>query len=66
MPKKSRLTEEQEAIRIRGLRILARMIVRAHMEGRLNSSAGEGEEGGKDTGSNTGMRSSNEGKMTEE
>ena len=26
-----RLTKEQEAIRLRGLRILARMIVRAHL-----------------------------------
>ena len=58
MPKDSRLTEEQEVIRKRGLRILARMIVRAHMEDGLNSSAGEGEEGAKGTDSKTVRRSS--------
>ena len=58
MPKDSRLTEEQELVRKRGLRILARMIVRAHMDDGLNSSAGECEEGAKDIDSNTGRRSS--------
>ena len=58
MPKDSRLTEEQEVIRKRGLRILARTIVRAHMEDGLNSSAGEGEEDAKDTDSKTARRSS--------
>ena len=29
--REQRLTKEQEAIRLRGLRILARMIVRAHL-----------------------------------
>ena len=58
MPKDSRLTEEQEVTRRRGLRVLARMIVRTHMKGGLNSSAGECEEGAKDTDSKTGRRSS--------
>ncbi len=40
--KKQRLTREQEEIRLRGLRILARMIVRAHLDG----TAGEGQESG--------------------
>ena len=34
-----RLTREQEAIRQRGLRILARMIVKAHLDGRLEVKA---------------------------
>ena len=63
MPKDPRLTEEQELVRKKGLRILARMIVRAHLEGGLNSSAGECEEGAKDTGSNTGRRSSKKQKQ---
>ena len=47
MSKKQRLTREQEETRLRGLRILARMIVRAHLDG----SVGEGQEsgGGQDT-----------------
>ena len=47
LSKKQRLTREQEEIRLRGLRILARMIVRAHLDG----SVGEGQEsgGGRDT-----------------
>jgi len=47
LSKKQRLTREQEEIRLRGLRILARMIVRAHMYGPV----GEGQEsgGGQDT-----------------
>ena len=35
----SRLTKEQEAIRLRGLRILARMIVRAHLAGLIENDA---------------------------
>ena len=49
MPKESRLTEEQEQIRMRGLRILARMIVTAHMMAQSNPPSCEGEEGEKDT-----------------
>ncbi|MYC37997.1 MAG: hypothetical protein F4X66_13945 [Chloroflexi bacterium] len=47
MSKKQRPTREQEEIRLRGLRILARMIVRAHLDG----SIAEGQEsgGGQDT-----------------
>ena len=37
MSKNRRLTREQDETRLRGLRILARMIVRAHLDG-----AGEG------------------------
>ena len=33
MSKKQRPTREQEEIRLHGLRILARMIVRAHLDG---------------------------------
>ena len=32
MSRKQRLTPEQEKIRLRGLRLLARMIARAHLE----------------------------------
>ena len=35
-----RLTKEQEAIRLRGLRILARMIVRAHLRSLIEQDAG--------------------------
>ena len=39
----SRLTKEQEAIRLRGLRILARMIVRAHLRSLIEQdAAGDG------------------------
>ncbi len=34
-----RLTKEQDAIRLRGLRILARMIVRAHMASLIEQDA---------------------------
>ena len=34
-----RLTKEQEAIRLRGLRILARMIVRAHLRSLIDQDA---------------------------
>ena len=34
-----RLTKEQEAIRLRGLRILARMIVRAHLRSLIEEDA---------------------------
>ena len=34
------LTKEQEAIRLRGLRILARIIVRAHLSSLANGHAG--------------------------
>ena len=37
------LTPEQEEIRLRGLRILARMIVRAHLRGELVSKSKTGE-----------------------
>ena len=37
MSKKQKVTPEQETIRLRGLRLLARMIARAHLE-----SQGEG------------------------
>ena len=36
-----RLTKEQEAIRLRGLRILARMIVRAHLRSLIEQDAGK-------------------------
>ena len=49
MSKKQRLTREQEEIRLRGLRILARMIVRAHLDGAADE----------------GQRSSNGGHHTE-
>ena len=42
MKERQRLTREQEEIRLRGLRILARMIVRAHLDGTLC----EGQESG--------------------
>ena len=42
LSKKQRPTPEQDEIRLRGLRILARMIVRAHLDG----TAGEGQESG--------------------
>ena len=42
MSKKRRPTREQEEIRLRGLRILARMIVRAHLDGPVD----EGQERG--------------------
>ena len=35
-----RLTKEQEAIRLKGLRILARIIVRAHLASLIESDAG--------------------------
>ena len=35
-----RLTGEQEAIRLQGLRILARMIVRAHLKSLVGGDAG--------------------------
>ncbi len=35
------LTEEQDALRLKGLRILARIIVRAHLSSQLNGDAGE-------------------------
>ncbi len=34
------LTEEQEAMRLRGLRILARIIVRAHLSSLANGEGG--------------------------
>ena len=34
------LTKEQEAIRLKGLRILARIIVRAHLSSLANGEAG--------------------------
>ena len=37
--REQRLTKEQEAIRLRGLRILARMIVRAHLASRSQDDA---------------------------
>ena len=37
----SRLTREQDAIRLRGLRILARMIVRAHLRSLMERDASE-------------------------
>ncbi len=37
------LTPEQEEIRLQGLRILARIIVRAHLRGELNSKSKTGE-----------------------
>ncbi len=40
-----RLTKEQEAIRLRGLRILARMIVRAHLQSLIEQDAADS--GGK-------------------
>ena len=36
-----RLTKEQDAIRLRGLRILARMIVRAHLRSLIDQDAGK-------------------------
>ena len=36
LSKKQRLTPEQEEIRLRGLRILARMIVRVHLDGAVD------------------------------
>ena len=36
-----RLTKEQEAIRLRGLRILARMIVRAHLRSLVEQDAAD-------------------------
>ena len=36
---KNHLTEEQDALRLRGLRILARIIVRAHLTSQLNGDA---------------------------
>ena len=36
-----RLTKEQEAMRLRGLRILARMIVRAHLRSLIKQDAGD-------------------------
>ena len=38
--REQRLTKEQEAIRLRGLRILARMIVRAHLASHSKDDAG--------------------------
>ena len=40
-----RLTKEQEAIRLRGLRILARMIVRAHLRSLVEQDAVKTEPG---------------------
>ncbi len=48
MSKKQRLTPEQNEIRLRGLRILARMIARAHLDSVAEAAAeahGEGAEG---------------------
>ena len=42
MSKKQRLTPEQEDTRLRGLRILARMIVRAHLDGPVGEGHGRG------------------------
>lgn len=36
------LTEEQDAMRLRGLRILARIIVRAHLSSLVNGDGGLG------------------------
>ena len=47
MSKKRRPTREQEEIRLRGLRILARMIVRAHLDGPGDGGRENG--GGQDT-----------------
>ena len=47
MSRKQKLTPEQEKIRLPGLRILARMIARAHLEsqgeGGMMSEAGDGD-----------------------
>ena len=43
-----RLTKEQEATRRRGLRILARMIVRAHLASRIGDDAGRNPSGSGD------------------
>ena len=53
MKRKLRLTEEQEETRLRGLRILARMIVRAHL-----ASLGE-EACGEETDARRGVESRN-------
>ena len=42
LKKKRRLTQEQEETRLRGLRILARMIVRAHLDSPAVSADGGG------------------------
>ena len=47
LSKKQRLTREQEETRLRGLRILARMIVRAHLDGPVCKGLDSG--GGQDT-----------------
>ena len=39
MSKKQRLTPEQNEIRLRGLRILARMIARAHLDSAAEAAA---------------------------
>ena len=39
MSKKQRLTPEQNEIRLRGLRILARMIARAHLDAAAEAAA---------------------------
>ena len=45
MSRKQKLTPEQERIRLRGLRLLARMIARAHLEaqGDGGALAGDGD-----------------------
>ena len=45
MSKKQRLTLEHDEIRLRGLRILARMIARAHLDSLAGEPAGQGDEG---------------------
>ena len=48
MSKKQRLTPEQNEIRLRGLRILARMIARAHLDSAAEAAAErQGEESGR-------------------
>ena len=47
MKKRQRPTREQEEIRLRGLRILARMIVRTHLDGPADDGQDRG--GGQHT-----------------
>ncbi len=53
MTKKRRLTPEQDEMRLRGLRILARMIVRVHLDSQGGEPVGKdggGPDGPKDAG----------------
>ena len=45
LSKKQRLTQEQDEIRLRGLRILARMIARAHLDSLAGGPVGQRDEG---------------------